>query len=168
MKIVNCQYNRHGKTILKIFNEAIANSTALYEYEPRTLATIQKWFIAKEEKGYPVLGMEDNHSLLGFASYGDFRPWAGFKYSIEHSIYVDSQHRGKGIGKELLKQLILIAQQQNYHVMIGGIDADNYISIQLHQSMGFKHCGSIKQTGFKFGRWLDLELYQLILPTPET
>ncbi len=168
MNIVSCQYDRHGRTILSIFNDAIANSTALYDYEPRTLETIQKWFKAKEAKKYPVIGIEDgNGSLMGFATYGAFRQWAAYKYSIEHSVYVDSPYRGKGVGKKLLGELIKFAKQQDYHMMIGGIDAQNNVSIKLHLSMGFQQCGSIKQAGFKFGRWLDLEFYQLILSAPD-
>lgn len=168
MKIVNCQYERHGKTILNIFNEAIANSTALYDYEPRTLATVQKWFKNKEEDNYPIIGIENHQGvLMGFATYGAFRSWAAYKYSVEHSVYVDVKFRGKGVGKRLLTELVELAQQQNYHTIIGGIDAENIISIKLHQSLGFIHCGTIKQAGFKFDRWLDLEFYQLILPTPD-
>ena len=167
MKIVNCQYERHGKTILSIFNEAIANSTALYDYEPRTLSTVREWFENKKEYNYPVIGIEnDNGVLMGFATYGVFRSWAAYKYSVEHSVYVDVQFRGKGVGKRLLTELVELAKQQNYHTIVGGIDAENFTSIKLHQSLGFVHCGTIKQAGFKFDRWLDLEFYQLILPTP--
>ncbi len=168
MKIVDCQFPRHGKTIQHIFNDAIANSTALYDYQPRSLNTIQKWLETKAEKFYPVIGIEDSHgSLMGFATYGTFRAWDAYKYSVEHSVYVDSVHRGKGVGKKLLVELIQIAQQQNYHTLIGGIDGQNSVSIRLHKSLGFAHCGSIKQVGFKFNRWLDLEFYQLILFTPK-
>ena len=167
MKIVNCQYEHHGKTILNIFNEAIANSTALYDYEPRTLAIVQKWFEDKKEHDYPVIGIEnDNGVLMGFATYGAFRSWAAYKYSVEHSVYVDVKFRGKGVGKKLLTELVELAKQQNYHTIIGGIDAENIVSIGLHQSLGFTRCGTIEQAGFKFDRWLDLEFYQLILPTP--
>ena len=167
MKIISCRYERHGKIILNIFNEAIANSTALYDYEPRTLATVQKWFRDKEQHNYPVIGIEDNGVLIGFATYGTFRAWAAYKYSVEHSVYVDVKSRGKGVGRRLLAELVELAKQQNYHTIIGGIDAENIISIKLHQSLGFTHCGTIKQAGFKFDRWLDLEFYQLILPTPD-
>ncbi|MGF1541297.1 MAG: GNAT family N-acetyltransferase, partial [Pleurocapsa sp.] len=164
--IVSCDYDRHGTAILEIFNQAIATSTALYDYQPRTLATIQTWFEVKTKNNYPIIGIEsDRGSLMGFASYGTFRSWAAYKYSIEHSVYVDSPYRGRGIGKKLLQELIKVAQQQNYHMMIGGIDAENHVSIKLHQSMGFQHCGTIKHAGYKFGRWLDLEFYQLILAT---
>jgi L-amino acid N-acyltransferase len=86
---------------------------------------------------------------------------------VEHSVYVDAKFRNRGIGKRLLQELILLAQQQNYHAMIGGIDGSNQISIKLHQSLDFTHCGSIKEVGFKFDRWLNLEFYQLILSTPD-
>lgn len=166
-KIVTCQYQQHGQAILDIFNEAIANTTALYDYEPRTLETIADWFEAKQEHSYPVIGIEsDRGILMGFATYGAFRTWAAYKYSVEHSIYVDVRFRNQGIGKKLLTELIQLAQQQNYHTLIGGIDAENQISIALHKSSGFVHCGTIRQAGFKFDRWLDLEFYQLILPTP--
>lgn len=169
MKIINCQFKLHGQAILAIFNHAIANSTALYDYEPRTLDTIKTWFITKEKNNYPVIGIEDTHGILmGFATYGTFRTYEAFKYSVEHSVYVDSRFRGQGIGRKLLQKLILIAQQQNYHTIIGGIDAENMISIKLHQSLGFNHCGTIQQAGFKFDRWLDLEFYQLILSTPDS
>jgi L-amino acid N-acyltransferase len=167
MKIIPCQFKLHGQAILDIFNEAIVNSTALYDYEPRNLATIQTWFKVKAEHNYPIIGIEDHKGRLrGFATYGTFRTHAAYQYSVEHSVYVDAKFRGQGSGKKLLQELVLLAQQQNYHTIIGGIDAENTISIKLHQSLGFTHCGSIKQVGFKFDRWLNLELYQLILSTP--
>ena len=167
MEIVSCQYERHGKTILNIFNEAIATSTALYDYEPRTMATIQKWFENKERHHYPVIGIENSNGvLMGFATYGAFRSWAAYKYTVEHSVYVDVEFRGKGVGKTLLTELVRLAKQQDYHAIVGGIDAENAVSIRLHQSLGFIYCGTIKQVGFKFNRWLDLKFYQLILLTP--
>ena len=164
MRIVDCEYDLHGETILKIFNEAIASTTALYEYELKTLDNLQQWFKEKNQHKHPIVGVQNDYGdLLGFATYGTFRNFAAFQYSIEHSVYVDAAHRKQGVGKILLKRLIQTAQQQNYHMMIGVIDATNQISIKLHQSMKFNHCGTIKHAGFKFNRWLDIELYQLIL-----
>jgi L-amino acid N-acyltransferase len=167
MKVIPCQFKLHGQTIRDIFNEAIASSTALYDYEPKNLATIKTWFKVKAEHNYPIIGIEDSHGrLMGFSTYGAFRTYAAYKYSVEHSVYVDAKFRRKGIGKKLLQEIILLAEQQQYHTIIGGIDAENTVSIKLHQSLGFTHCGSIKQVGFKFGRWLNLEFYQLMLSTP--
>jgi L-amino acid N-acyltransferase len=168
MQIVSCTFARHAEQILFIFNEAIANSTALYDYSPRSLASMVDWFADKETHHLPVLGIEnDDGVLLGFASYGAFRVRPAFKYSIEHSIYIHPDYRGQGLGKKLLLLIIEKAQEQGYHTLIAGIDAANAASITLHQQLGFNHAGTIMQSGFKFGRWLDLAFYQLILATPE-
>lgn len=127
------------------------------------------WFEVKEKGNFPILGLEsDDGTLLGFASYGTFRAWPAFKYSVEHSVYVKREVRGQGIGKHLLGAIINAAKEQDYHLLIGGIDASNVVSISLHERMGFKRCALIEQAGFKFGRWLDLAFYQLILPTPRS
>jgi len=167
MNIIECDESRHAEAILNILNEAIATSTALYDYQPRTLEMMKTWFDAKRKGDYPVLGVEDSSGqLLGFASYGAFRAWPAYKYSVEHSVYVDARFRGRGVGRVLLEQIIEAARRRDYHVLIGGIDTANQPSIALHESLGFIHCATIRQVGFKFGRWLDLSFYQLILPTP--
>ncbi|MFZ5830431.1 MAG: GNAT family N-acetyltransferase [Planctomycetota bacterium] len=156
-----------GGQILAILNEAIMNSTALYDYQPRSPESMTPWFSAKRRGNYPVLGAVSNDGrLLGFATYGSFRAWPAYKYAVEHSIYVATAWRGQGIGKELLRRTIVAAESQDYHVLLGAIDSQNAVSIALHRAMGFTHAGTIRQVGFKFGRWLDLDLYQLILKTP--
>ena len=167
MQFIACTYESHANAILGIFNEAIVNSTALYDYKPRTQESMIAWFKAKEAGRFPVIGATSPDSqLLGFASYGTFRAWPAYKYSVEHSVYVHKNHRGKGIGLALMQQLITVAKDQQYHTMIGGIDIANTSSITLHERLGFTHAGTIKQAGFKFGRWLDLGFYQLLLETP--
>lgn len=165
-ELIRCNYEQHAEAILEIFNHAILHSTALYEYKPRTLVFMQQWFEAKKAENYPVLGLEQNGKLLAFASFGSFRPHPAYKYSVEHSIYVHPEQRGQGFGKQLLQALIGVAESQHYHVLIGGIDAQNQASIALHECLGFIHAGTIQQAGFKFGCWLDLAFYQLILSTP--
>jgi len=168
MRTIRCD-TRHAGAILAILNDAIVNSTALYDYQPRTPAMMQAWMEAKARGNYPVIGLENEAGeLMGFSSYGQFRAWPAYKYSVEHSVYVDARFRGQGLGRKLLQEAIAAATAQDYHMMIGGIDAANAVSVALHQKLGFTHCASIRQAGFKFGRWLDLEFYQLILPTPAT
>lgn len=153
--------------ILDIFNDAILNSTALYDYKPRTMDMMAAWFEAKAKGNYPVIGfVTPEGELLGFGSYGTFRAWPAYKYTVEHSLYVAPKRRGAGLGRMLLREIITCAQQQNYHVLVGGIDSQNTTSIALHKKFGFEHAGTIRQAGFKFGRWLDLDFYQLILSTP--
>lgn len=167
MRLMDCDRGRHGDAILLILNEVIANSTALYDYKPRNSAAMDAWFARKLEGGFPVIGaFDEQDGLLGFASYGTFRAWPAYKYSVEHSVYVAAAARGRGVGRALLAALIERAREQNYHALIGGIDAANAVSIQLHRSLGFQHVGTLSQVGFKFGRWLDLAFYQLLLETP--
>jgi L-amino acid N-acyltransferase len=168
LKFIKCTYKEHAGDILDIFNEAIVNSTALYEYQPRQLESMVDWFKDKELGNFPVIGaIDQSNRLLGFASYGTFRNRPAYKYSIEHSVYIHKDHRRKGVAFALMQQLILAAVEQEYHTMIGGIDLANSSSIALHEKLGFVHAGTIKQSGFKFGRWLDLGFYQLLLETPK-
>jgi len=165
--LVSCTFQRHAPAILAILNDAIVNTTALYDYKPRTMSSMEAWFEAKTAGGFPVLGYENAAGeLMGFASYGTFRAWPAFKYSVEHSVYVDTRFRGLGLGEALMRALIVRATQEQVHVLVGGIDADNAGSIALHRKLGFVHAGTIRQAGFKFGRWLDLAFYQLTLDTP--
>jgi L-amino acid N-acyltransferase YncA len=168
MQIVNCTHDAHVTAILEIINEAIVNSTAIYDYQPRAPESMVEWFKIKDTKRFPVIGaVDDSGRLCGFATYGTFRAWPGYKYTVEHSLYVHKDHRRKGIGMILLQRLIDLAIQQQYHVMVGGIDASNQASIDLHQKLGFEFSGTIRQAGFKFGRWLDLAFYQIVLKTPQ-
>jgi phosphinothricin acetyltransferase len=167
MRIVRCSRDRHAPAILEILNDAIVNSTALYEYRPLAPESMEPWFRTKEEAGFPVLGAEsETGELMGFATYGTFRARPAYKYSVEHSVYVKAEHRGRGIGGRLMGELIRFAVEQDLHVMVGGIDAENAASIAFHRGLGFEPAGTIRQAGYKFGRWLDLAFYQLILPTP--
>ncbi|MEY4074007.1 MAG: hypothetical protein RJA29_1364 [Pseudomonadota bacterium] len=164
---VHCTHERHAPAILAIFNEAIVNSTALYDYQPRPLESMKAWFDAKQQGNFPVIGLEDSQGqLLAFGSYGTFRAWPAYKYTVEHSVYVHHDHRGRGLGLEVMRALIESARQRDLHALVGGIDATNTASIALHQRLGFQHVGTLPQVGFKLGRWLDLALYQLLLETP--
>jgi L-amino acid N-acyltransferase len=167
MQFVACTHDQHAGAILDIFNEAIVNSTALYDYRPRPPESMVGWFNAKQAGRFPVIGAAGpDGSLLGFASYGTFRAWPAYKYTVEHSVYVHKDHRGRGIGAALMQQLIAAAREQQLHVMVGGIDVANHGSIAMHERLGFSHAGTIRQAAFKFGRWLDLGFYQLLLETP--
>jgi phosphinothricin acetyltransferase len=166
MRLVNCTRD-HAFQILEILNEAIVNSTSIYDYKPRTMQHMEQWFENKEKGSYPVIGLfDDDGNLVGFGSYGAFRAWPGYKYTVEHSLYVHKDFRGNGFGKIILKEIIVQAQKQDYHNLIAGIDSTNLVSKELHKSLGFEYCGIIKHAGYKFSRWLDLEFYQLILSTP--
>lgn len=170
MKIIACDLS-HAAAIRDIVNEVILTSTAVYDYEPRSLATVEAWITARLAAGHPVLGAVDTGShgpidLVGYASYGPFRPFAAYKYTVEHSVHVTGHRRGQGVGRTLLTDLVAIANQRGVRTMVGGIDAANEPSRSLHRSLGFELAGTIRHAGYKFGRWLDLEFWQLALAGP--
>lgn len=152
------------ETILEIVNEAILNTTAIYDYDVRTLNDQISWFQEKQVQDFPVIVATDEiDKVVGFGTYGTFRMKIGFKFTVEHSVYVKEGHSGKGIGKAILLELITLAKAQKMHVMIGCIDAENTGSIAFHEKFGFKKAGVLKESGYKFGKWLDLQFVQLLL-----
>ncbi|MGE6490115.1 N-acetyltransferase family protein [Exiguobacterium sp. NPDC077395] len=152
--------------ILHIYNDAIVNSTAVYHYEPVTLENRVAWYEEKKEQDYPIIVWVEDDVVMGFATFGPFRPWPAYHYTVEHSVYVHPGYRGKGIGNKLLKEIIRIAEARGMKTVIGGIDASNVTSIRAHEKVGFVHSGTIRNAGYKFGKWLDLSFYQLDLEGP--
>ncbi len=146
--------------ILAIYNEVIRNTTAVYAEEEVTLANRESWFDAKAAGGFPVLVAHDHSGVAGFGTFGEFRAWPCYRYSIEHSVHVRADCRGRGVGRALVLALLDAAAGMHKHVMIGGIDADNAASIGLHRSLGFEEVAHMREVGFKFGRWLDLKFLQ--------
>ena len=149
--------------ILDIINDAILNSTALYDYNVRTLTTQEAIFEEKLQKGFPVIVAEMNGEVVGFGYYSEFRFREAYKFTVEHSVYANKNCIGKGIGKLLLTELIERAKQQNLHTMIGVIDSENESSIAFHEKFGFEKAGFIKESGFKFNRWLHSVFMQKML-----
>lgn len=153
--------------MLEIYNDIIVNTTAVYDYKPHTLEMRQQWFAVKQEQGFPVFVAEEEGVIYGFSTIGPFRNWAAYKYSVENSIYVAADARGKGVGKLLFPPIIKAAADRQMHTIVAGIDATNESSIKLHERFGFVEVAHFKQVGFKFGKWLDLKFFQLLLATPE-
>jgi len=152
-----------AQAILEIINFNILNSTALYDYNIRTLEQ-QKYILQdKTTKGYPVIVAILNDKVVGFGSYSEFRFREAYKYTVEHSVYVSNDFQGIKIGHLLIEELIKLAKKQKLHTMIGVIDAENQGSVKFHEKYGFKTVGIIKESGYKFDRWLDSVFMQLIL-----
>jgi L-amino acid N-acyltransferase len=149
--------------ILAIYNDAVLHTNAVYDETPRTMAAQQEWFALKRTQYWPVLVAVADGELAAFASYGPFRPWPGYRRSVENSIYVAPGRRGQGIGRRLLPPLIERAKAGGFHVMIAAIDAENAASLQLHGRMGFVKVAHMPEVAWKFGRWLDLVFLQKLL-----
>ena len=146
--------------LLAIYNEVIATSTAIYSYVPVTLEDRTQWWRTRVAVGYPVLVATDESGVLGFATFGDFRTWPGYRFTVEHSVHVRADTRGRGVGKELVKALFPRAAALGKHVMIAGVDAANQASIRFHEQLGFERAGHLREVGHKFDRWLDLVFLQ--------
>jgi L-amino acid N-acyltransferase len=149
--------------ILDIMNDAIVNTTSIYDCKTRSHEFVENWFARKRMDNLPVLVAEINGSAVAYGSYGIFRAWEAYKFSVEHSIYVQQEFQGLGIGRQLLIALIKRAKIDGFHTMIAGIDADNQKSYAFHQKLGFVEVGKFKEVGYKFDRWLDLVFMQLML-----
>lgn len=147
--------------ILDIYNDAVANTTAIWNETLVDLDNRKAWHQARLERGFPVLVADVEGKIAGYASYGDWRAFEGFRHTVEHSVYVEKDHRGGGIGKALMQALVERARQGGIHVMVACIEAGNAGSIRLHQGLGFREVGRFSEVGIKFGRWLDLTCMEL-------
>ncbi|KAF6694940.1 MULTISPECIES: GNAT family N-acetyltransferase [Pseudomonas] len=149
--------------IRDIYNDAVRNTTAIWNEQPVDLANRLAWFNARQAQGYPILVAVENDEVTGYSSFGDWRPFEGFRYSVEHSVYVRNDQRGKGLGPRLMQVLIERARSAGKYVMVAAIESGNQASIRLHERLGFVTTGQMPQVGIKFGRWLDLTFMQLAL-----
>ncbi|ACC75434.1 N-acetyltransferase family protein [Paraburkholderia phymatum] len=161
----------HIEGITAIYNDAVAHTTAIWNDQVVDHANRTAWLADRQKAGYPVLvAVDDQGAVLGYASFGDWRAFDGYRHTVEHSVYVRGDQRGKGLGRSLMQALIGRAQSIGKHVMVAGIEANNANSIRLHEQLGFEHVGHLKEVGMKFGTWLDLAFMQLKLddrPTPD-
>ena len=152
-----------ANSILEIINYNILNSTALYDYEPRSLENQIAIFDDKLKKGFPIIVVTENEVVVGFGYYSEFRFREAYKFTVEHSVYAHPNHIGKGIGKLIMENLIDLAKAQKLHTMIGVIDSENQSSIDFHEKFGFEIVGTIKDSGFKFDRWLHSVFMQKMI-----
>ena len=149
--------------VVAIRNDVVATSTAIFSEEPSTLDELRAWWQGRVAQGYPVLVAAEGDDVLGYASFGDFRPWPGYRFTVEHSVHVRADARRRGLGRALVQELVERARAQGKHVLVGGIDADNDASIRLHEQLGFVRVAHMPEVGFKWDRRLDLVLMQLTL-----
>lgn len=153
------QADLHG--IMEIYNDAVANTTAIWNETLVDIDNRRAWFEARKERGFPVLVAQLDGEVAGYASYGDWRAFDGYRFTVEHSVYVHKDCRGHGIGRKLMEELIARAASNGVHVMIAAIESENEASIALHNALGFRIAGKFSEVGTKFGRWLDLTCMEL-------
>lgn len=149
--------------ITEIYNESAVATTASYALEPVSPADRLAWFERLNSSDFPVLVVEDDGVVIGYASYGPFRSLEGYAHTVEHSVYIAPGHRAGGFGRMLMSALIDRAIGDQVHVMVGVIDAGNTESVAFHERLGFEVTGRLPQVGRKFGRWLDVVFVTLVL-----
>jgi phosphinothricin acetyltransferase len=150
-------------SVMEIYNDAVANTTAIWNETLVDLANRQDWLAARKAKGFPVIVAVVDGAIAGYASYGDWRAFDGFRLTVEHSVYVHRDCQGLGLGRALMQELIERAVSNGIHVMIAAIESGNAASIGLHEKLGFRAAGKFSEVGTKFGRWLDLTCMELKL-----
>ena len=149
--------------VLAIYNDVIARSTAVFSDQPATLDDRHAWLAQRRAQGYPVLVAEDARGAAGFASFGDFRSWPGYRHTVEHSIHVRADARRAGVGRLLLEPLLARAAALGKPMIVAGIDGENAASLAFHARFGFVEAGRLREVGNKFGRWIDLVFLQRAL-----
>jgi L-amino acid N-acyltransferase len=146
--------------IREIYNDVLTHSTAIYNDQPATLEDRLAWWKARLEQGYPVLVADDGGRVAGFASFGDFRSWPGYRFTVEGTVHIRADRRGQGVGTALLNAIVERARALGKHTMIAGVDAENAASLRYLERFGFERAAYLREVGFKFGRWLDLVFLQ--------
>lgn len=151
--------------ILAIYNHAVLTSTAIWHETLADIPNRRAWLADRKSKRYPIIvAVEDRGApgdkVLGYASFGDFRPFDGYRVCVEHSVYVAEGARGRGLGRLLVEALYEPARALDKKVLIGGITAGNEPSLALHARLGFVQTGLMPGIGIKFGQRLDLVLVQ--------
>jgi phosphinothricin acetyltransferase len=149
--------------VREIINDSILHTSHNYDYHPKSLEEVDLLFAEKIKDGFPVLIGEVNGEVLGYATYGKFRAKPGYSKTLEHSIYLNEKAQGKGLGSEMMSQLIGKAKEQGYHMMIAGMDSENLGSYRFHSRLGFRETARMPEVSFKFGQWLTLVFMQLKL-----
>lgn len=149
--------------ITAIYNEVILHSTAVFNDAPVSEEDRVGWWRARVAQGYPVLVAEDGENVLGFATFGDFRPWPGYRFTVEGTIHIAAGARRSGVGAALLDVLVERARTMGKHVMVAGVDASNVASLQFLERSGFERVGHLREVGYKFEQFLDLIFLQYTL-----
>jgi L-amino acid N-acyltransferase YncA len=148
-------------SILEIYNEAVENTTATFDTEKRSMEKQIEWF-RNHKTNHPVIVGEGNGEIKGWASLSPWSERKAYNGTVEVSVYVHHLHRGKGIGKRLLEVITLEGKKVKNHTVISRISAGNEVSIHIHEQLGYRHVGVLKEVGFKFGKFIDVNVMQYL------
>lgn len=145
-----------------IYNHYVVSSTCTYQEQPEAIESRRAWFDAHGVE-HPVIVAETEGQVVGWGSLSPYRTRSAYRFTVENSVYVADEWRGRGVGTQLLLELIARARAIGYHTIVAGVDADQPESLALHERFGFRRVSQISEVGYKFERWLDLVQLQLML-----
>ncbi|MGA7110777.1 MAG: N-acetyltransferase family protein [Terracidiphilus sp.] len=152
--------------ITAIYNEVLTHSTAIYNDRPFTIEERLTWWRSRQDQAYPVLVAADDNHIAGFATFGDFRSWPGYRFTVEGTVHIHAEARSRGVGTALLKEIVERARALGKHTMIAGVDSENAASLRFLERFGFERVAHLREVGFKFDRYLDLVFLQYWLSPP--
>jgi L-amino acid N-acyltransferase len=145
-----------------IYNHYVRTSTCTYQETDETMEDRVAWF-KHHGPAHPIIVAEIDGVVVGWGSLSPFRERSGYRFTVEDSVYIDHEHHNRGIGSTILQELIKLARQHGYKMLIAGVDGEQLPSVRLHSKFGFVECAHFKRVGFKFDRWLDVIFLQLSL-----
>lgn len=149
--------------VTSIYNEIVRNSTAIYNSQDVPVEERLAWWRERTAKGYPVVVGVESGLVVGFGTAGPFRSWPGYRYTVEGTIHLAQEARGRGLGRELLAVLVERSRAMGMHSMVAAIDSENEASLRFFAREGFVEVGRLPEVGWKFERWLTLVLLQRML-----
>lgn len=152
-----------ARAIMDIYNPYVVGSTSTFDMVPRSFEEQVEWLEDRSGARFVLVAVDDDGEVIGFASTSPYRDRAAYATTVEDSVYVAEGHHSKGVGAELLAELVRTARAHGFHSMIARIVADHTASISLHRACGFESVGHEREVGRKFGRWLDVIVMQLML-----
>ena len=160
--VIRAAERRDAESIRTVYNHYVNESTTLFDMVPRTLDEQVQW-IDEHSGVHPALVAELDGRIVGFGSLSSFRPRPAYSTTVEDSVYLLDGHQGRGIGRQLLEELLRLAAAHGFHSVIARITGENDASIALHAACGFETVGTEREVGRKFGQWLDVVEMQKML-----
>jgi len=154
---------RDAEAIAGIYNYEVENTSATFDLVPRSIATQREWIEARAGAFAAIVAEDPAVGVIGFAALSTYRDRAGYRTTVENSVYVHRDHQRRGVGRLLLAALLDVARSSGFHTVIARIDSQSTGSLALHKSLGFVEVGVERQIGRKFGRWLDSVIMQKFL-----
>lgn len=148
--------------MLEIYNDAIVNLTSTFDVERQSLVERREWFLNHDVR-HPLISAVKDGSIVGYCSISPFSQKRGYSPTVELSVYVHREFRRKGIGFLLMEEMISRAKRLGYHAIVSVVARGNEASVELHKKLGFVLVGQLKQVGFKFSKWQDVEYYELLI-----